>query len=666
MSFFKQLWLTVIVMTLVVFCGSFLLSVLTAKNFLIQQLYLKNVDNAASLALSISQLPDKDPVLVELMISSQFDIGHYQEITLTGPDQRVLVQRRYTGGDPEAPSWFVRIFPLDTPPGIAQVQDGWKQYGTLQVISHSRFARRELWKSTRDLVIWFLMIGAGTGVLGTLVLRRIAGALNHVAGQAQALTERRFITVPEPKTPELRTMVRAMNDMVERLKLMFAQEASRLESLRRRVNHDSVTGLPNREFFMSHLQKSIKGEESADSGSLALIRMKNMDDAICRLGHDCPDRILLEDGEAGARVRCAGQGHACTNRILLEVAGILKKTCDGGNGWIPARIRPLDFALFAPHAENSSALAEQLFRDISGHIIAVYAGAENLFNVGAACFQRNDDIGNLLAAADNALATAEYKGKNTRDIFEQACALSPVSSETWHGRIAGALSAKRIKLARFPVRAFSGAVLHLESAARLQSEPDGPWLCAGDFMHMATRFRLVIPLDLQVIHLALDALASEEVAIAVNLSEITVSSWQARSQLLAVLKQHRERCHRLWLEIPETGAFQEMEALQDFCHRLKGLGCHIGIEHFGLRFGEIAKLTDLALDYLKVDAGFIREIHLNPGNQEFLKGLCQMAHGIGITVIAEGVQSAAELSALSGLGFDGATGPGVSMEALKK
>ena len=141
MSLFKQLWLTVIVMTLVVFSGSFLLSVLTAKNFLTQQLYLKNVDNATSLALSISQLPDKDPVLVELMISSQFDIGHYEEITLTDPNHHILVQRRYTEGDPEAPSWFVRLFPLHTEPGIAQIQDGWKQYGTLQVISHSRFAR---------------------------------------------------------------------------------------------------------------------------------------------------------------------------------------------------------------------------------------------------------------------------------------------------------------------------------------------------------------------------------------------------------------------------------------------------------------------------------------------------------------------------------------------
>ena len=641
MSLFKQLWLTVIVMTLVVFSGSFLLSVLTAKNFLTQQLYLKNVDNATSLALSISQLPDKDPVLVELMISSQFDIGHYEEITLTDPNHHILVQRRYTEGDPEAPSWFVRLFPLHTEPGIAQIQDGWKQYGTLQVISHSRFARHELWKSTRDLMLWFLVIGAGAGVLGTVVLRSIARALDHVAGQAQALTERRFITVEEPKTPELRTVVRAMNDMVERLKVMFAQEASRLESLRRRVNHDCVTGLPNREFFISHLLKGIKGEESAGRGVLAFIRMKNMDDANRRLGH------------AGA------------DRILIGVAGILNQACDDRNGWMPARIRALDFALFAPHAKDPGELAEQLSRDMSSHIIAGHPGTESLFNVGVAGFKRNDDAGILLAAADNALAVAEYKGGNTWYAFEQASGIQPVSSETWQSRIAEALSAKRVKLARFPVRAFSGSILHMESASRLQSELNGPWLCAGDFMHMAVRFRLMVPLDLQVIRLALDELASENIDIAVNLSAITVSNWQSRSQLVEVLKKHPERCRRLWLEIPETGAFQEMEAVRDLSNILKGLGCRIGIEHFGLRFGEIAKLTDLALDYLKVDAGFIRDIHQSRGNQEFLKGLCRMAHGIGITVIAEGVRSAEELNALSDLGFDGATGPAVSMAPMK-
>jgi EAL domain-containing protein (putative c-di-GMP-specific phosphodiesterase class I) len=67
----------------------------------------------------------------------------------------------------------------------------------------------------------------------------------------------------------------------------------------------------------------------------------------------------------------------------------------------------------------------------------------------------------------------------------------------------------------------------------------------------------------------------------------------------------------------------------------------------------------LGLDYLKVDASFVRGVDSNAGNAAFLKGLCGIAHNIGLQVLAEGVATSAELSALVSLGFDGATGPGV-------
>ena len=226
MSLFKQLWLNVVVMTVVVFSGSFLLSILAVKNFLTQQIYLKNVDNATSLALTLSQLPAKDPVLVELLIASQFDMGHYEEITLTDPNHRIIVQRLFTQEDIEAPHWFVRLFPLHTEPGIAQVQDGWKQYGTLRVISHSRFARNELWKDTLNLMIWFLLAGAVTGTLGTLILQRIAKSLNRMTGHALAISERRFITVEEPETPEHTRMMIVTDYNRNQYRLFFLTEES--------------------------------------------------------------------------------------------------------------------------------------------------------------------------------------------------------------------------------------------------------------------------------------------------------------------------------------------------------------------------------------------------------------------------------------------------------
>ena len=89
------------------------------------------------------------------------------------------------------------------------------------------------------------------------------------------------------------------------------------------------------------------------------------------------------------------------------------------------------------------------------------------------------------------------------------------------------------------------------------------------------------------------------------------------------------------------------------------IGCQMGIEHFGRQFSEIGRLHDLGLDYIKVDASFIRNLESNAGNQAFLKGLSTIAKGIGLKVIAEGVGNEAELTALASVGFDGATGPAI-------
>ena len=105
--------------------------------------------------------------------------------------------------------------------------------------------------------------------------------------------------------------------------------------------------------------------------------------------------------------------------------------------------------------------------------------------------------------------------------------------------------------------------------------------------------------------------------------------------------------------------FRQFDAFRELCKMLKALGCKVGIEYFGQRFAEGQKLADLGLDYIKVHPTYVRGIDQNPGNQEFLKGLCNIAHALGIVVIALGVESEGDLPLLASLGFDGITGPGV-------
>lgn len=637
MSLFRRIWLAVIGLTAAAFVASLLVNTYTARSYLEKQLYLKNLDNATALSLSMSQIREKDPVTIELLLSAQFDTGHYQSIRLTDPSGRLMVERsQEAAADPGAPAWFMRLFPIKAEPGIAHVQDGWRQFGTITLVSQSRFAYQDLWRGLLELSAWFLLGGIIAGVIGTLMLRLITRPLDHVVEQARAITRRQFITNELPSVPELRSVVQAMNDMVARVKQMFADEAGRLEFLRQKVNHDEITGLPNREFFIGYLREALGGEEGPAAGLLAIVRLTDLNAVNARLGH------------------------ARADALLQLVANLLGEISAAQNNWLAARIRGSDFALLAPGADDAAGLAGRL-SEAMHRLAAAFPEQEDLFHLAVVDYQRGEPMDSLLANADSALATAEDRGPNESFASKHAGAMPlATTGDAWRTLLENALSEHRLKLAAFPVLSASGVAIHQESVIRLQAKQGGPWLPAGDIMPMAERLKLTAELDLQVIRLALSGLQTGAGDVAINLSADTIADWGFHNRLISLLEEQSALCKRLWIEVSEQGVFRQIEAFRDLCRTLKRLGCKVGIEHFGHRFGEISKLSDLGLDYLKVDGSFIHDIHLNTGNQEFLKGLCRIAHSIGVSVIAEGVRSAEELAVLPGLDFDGVTGPAVS------
>ncbi len=642
MSLFRRIWLAVIILTIAAFVGSLLVNTLTARSYLEKQLYLKNVDNATALALSMSQFREKDPVTVELLVSAQFDTGHYQSIRLTDPAGAVMVQRKQeAASDQGAPAWFMRLFPIQAKPGVALVQDGWKQFGTVTLQSHSRFAYEALWQGTLELLAWFAAGGLLAGILGTLMLRLITRPLNRVVDQAHAISQRQFISIDVPKVSELRSVALAMNDMVARVKQMFADEAARLDSLRRQVNHDAITGLPNREFFMGHLREALSSDDAAPQGLLAILRMSDLAAINNKLGHAGADKLLQDVAMA-----------------LMDATAGQPDDHNAGN-MLAARLRGADFALLLPHADNGETFADSLVQRINTRVASTHPELENVFHIGVVHYRRGQAIDTVLANADNALAAAEMKGANALHVGEKNVAAPlATSGEAWRSMLTDALAGQRIKLVSFPVMTVGGAVLHQESVIRLQAQQNGSWLPAGDFMPMAERLKLTAEMDLQVVRLALEALQTGARDVAVNLSADSITDWGFHNKLVGLLKTQPALCKRL--EVAEQGVCRQLEAFRDLCRTLKDLGCHLGIEHFGHRFGEITHAADLGLDYLKVDGSFIRDIHTSRGNQQFLKGLCNMAHSIGVLVIAEGVRSAEEMALLPELGFDGVTGPAVS------
>jgi EAL domain-containing protein (putative c-di-GMP-specific phosphodiesterase class I)/GGDEF domain-containing protein len=638
MSLFRQLWLAIIASTVIAFAGSFLASMLTARHYLSQQLAIKNNDNASSLALSMSQL-EKDPITIELQIAALFDSGQYAAVRLTGPEGKVMVEKI---GEPEindVPAWFVRVFPIESQPGQAQVSSGWNQFGTIELISHSQFAYKELWSGAIKLLFWFIIGGGIMGIFGMRLLGRIKKPLDAVVAQAKAISDRRFISIEEPATPELKSVSRAMNAMVERLKAMFAEEATRLEQVRREATLDNLTGLANRSYFLNQLDAALSDDHAAATGSLLMLRLADLAGINKRGGREMADELLRRLGVA-------------LQALAAEVPGAAA-----------ARLNGADFALLLPGIEAPAAQANSLISTLKNLASSGLIDSERLGYVASGGYQHNQAMGSLLAQVDGALANAESQsglvwcqaGNNQEQVAN--------SNADWKKLIESAIETQRLRLVEFPVAGNSGKLLHLECPLRLQTCEHGEWLSAGSFMPMASRLSLTTELDLAAARLALDRIAAGASAVAVNLSGESILAPHFRTRLQLLIAARKELAPQLWLEVSEIGAFQHFDAFQTFCNTLRPLGCHLGIEHFGRQFSEIGKLHDIGLNYIKVDASFIRSINIQTGNQAFLKGLCSIAHSIGLTVIAEGVQSAEELAALPELGFDGATGPAVPKES---
>jgi EAL domain-containing protein (putative c-di-GMP-specific phosphodiesterase class I)/GGDEF domain-containing protein len=635
MSMYRQLWLAIIVSMLLALTGSLLASLLSARAYLEQQLSMKNADNASALALSLSQ-QNPDAVTTELAVAALFDSGHYESIRVHDPNGKLIIERVAEAGDLGAPEWFASRLQIRAEPGEAQITSGWAQLGTVSLVSHSRFGYEALWTSTREMIAALTLASLIGGYLGSLILRRLRRPLQAVIDQAEAITNRRFVSIPEPNVPELHQLARAMNSTVARLKTMFDEEAARLETLRREANFDGLTGLANRDYLIAELRSTLEGERSR-GGTLLLIRVADLVGINRRLGRDATDDLLQRVGSA------------------------LGTTAQDVPDALAARMNGADFALLLPGRlpgrEFADAVLTKLIR-----VLEPFADGGPSAYIGFGGFGPGSALRIVLSQVDAALIAAEADSINgVREALIDTRDELPESNEEWGEIIRGALEKRRLKLVFFPVVDLQNRILHQECPLRLRLDADRDWLPAGRFLPIAEKLGMVPALDRMAVELCLAELErnSELAGLAVNLSASTVADPESTQAIESLLRRHRAVAARLWIEVPETGVFKHLDDFRSLCRILRNFNCKLGVEHFGRQFSQIGLLHDLGLNYIKFDASFVRKLDCNHGNQAFLKGASAIAHGIGMQVFAEGVVTAEEFSALGAAGFDGATGPGV-------
>ena len=635
MTLTKQLWLAIAAIMTIAFGISFLVSAWSAKGYLEDQLRLKNSDNANSLALSMSQI-EKDPVLIELLLSAQFDIGHYKQIKLTSPTGQVMIERVSDAVTDKVPAWFVKLIPLHAEPGIAQVQDGWRQYGTLMVISHNRFAYQALWQGNLRLLGWFLAIALLCGVIGSLILRSITRPLGEVVKQAEAIGARRFVTIAEPRTREFRSVVRAMNALSGQVRSMLEEESARLEQLRRDAQHDALTGLLNREHFLKKVLYALEDENSAPIGALFILRL--------------PDLVKLNKA----------LGRETTDALLKRVAAALQESCPD-EACLIGRLNGADFAVLAPDVEAVDELTQRIAAHALLSINDPSAAAEHAVLLGAAVYRHGDAVSQVLSRADMALSRAEQEGGSAVETGDLNVEWKPAASllAAWQVLIETALNLKRVQFATYPVLNGKGELIHYEAPARMQIIQSSLWMSAQEFMPWASRLGLTERIDEAVFDYALAWLETNAGPVCINVSAQSVCDPVLTARYYHALKRKLPLAQKLWIDIPEFVAYRHAREFRVFCDTLKSLGCKIGLEHVGNQICHIGELYDVGLDYLKIDSTIIRDIDQSPGNQTFLRGLCTIAHTMGMMPIAEGVLNQREAACLKELGFKGMTGPGI-------
>ena len=433
-------------------------------------------------------------------------------------------------------------------------------------------------------------------------------------------------------------LARAMNKTVKRLKEVFESEAQKLEVLRKEANTDPLTGIANRSFFMSTLRATLNNEEIVD-GVLVLVRIANLAELNQNLGRqDC-------------------------DAMIRNIARTLDSYAVGHTLSIAARLNGSDFGLMIPNAENIEALIKSTFTNLQS-AMSPWVQFSNTVFVGLAPFRNGLSMSTLLAEADINLAEAEQNGGiSMRKVPTVAEASAPQSMTEWGEILGDAIQNGRVRLANFPVVDGHGLLIHEECSLRLQFKPDDIWQPAGKFISIAERLEMTQDLYMAAVKMGIEQLSvnSKIPGIAINLSATSIKDIDFCNNLLNLLKKHAKLAPRLWLEINTEQAFLNFGKFKSFCFMMKETKAVLGIEDFAQHFGKLGMLYDLGLDYIKVDSIFVVDIDKNTGNQIFLHGLTDIAHNIGIKVIAEGVSKDAERKMLFSLGFDGVTGVGIKI-----
>lgn len=641
MTLFRQLLLGVSLLFLFLLAGVEAIYLSNARTQLQQQLGAQAQDAATTLALRLaSPGAIDDPVLVETMMSPLFDRGYFREILVVSVEGKVVARKTLPPGGGEVPEWFVTLFPIDPPGAQSLVSAGWRELGRVIVVSQPHFTYLQLWRTGGQTIAW-LLLGYVLAVAAAIAfLTMLLRPLREIERAAVAIGERDLVTIAaRPRARELARVVQAINQMSGRIHRVMAEEAARGETYRRDAFIDPLTTLSNRRGFEQQMQLLTQSRSDVYSGALALVEIR-------------------EFGEFNARV-----GYRRGDEVLAKLAAALAAACDGRTA-VCSRLGGAGFSFAAVNLgrDELDGLVEAACTRLEQVIAGEGLEAELHFHCGATYWEGPlPKVPALLAAADAAVATARGAGENAREIesFDQALSLG---SQDWRDLIVGCIEGDRIAL--FAQEAFGIAdrkPLHVEVTARLFRPGEEP-IPASHFLPMAVRHGLVGQLDCRVFEKLLDhcARTADTGRIAFNVAAWTIADAQSSRSLLGLLETHAALARRVTFEMTEFGAMLDLDLTRRFGNEVRHRGAQFALDNFGMRQDTLKLVNALRPEYIKLSAGYSREIADSLDCRFLVSSLVRITRPLGIDILAQAVENDSLLPLFAELGIAGYQGYVVS------
>jgi PAS domain S-box-containing protein len=420
-------------------------------------------------------------------------------------------------------------------------------------------------------------------------------------------------------------------------RLVLAEDVSERVSYERelawRATHDTTTGMLNIEALVQH----IDALPDASAGySIAYVQLRDLELVAPTLGRRTSEEILREAAE---RFGDVGQAY-------------------GYSAYLPAE----SFVIVAIDRQRRDEMVASLMR-ASATPVQTESGSHPLEAcVGLADGPRAGESAEQVIG-NAALAALQARREGVAIMQFDATMASKASERlAMAGRLRQALERREFELFFQPIHKLAnGRVVSLEALLRWR-QPDGTLVPPSQFIPLCEESGLIVPLGDWVLeeaascHTRLATHGYGDVAIAVNVSAVQFLSESLPQSLRALRKAHGLPRGALQVELTESAVLRWPEAARETMQELRDEGVRISIDDFGTGFSSMAYLKELPLDFLKIDRAFVTDVHHDRRNAAICNALIALGHGLGLKVIAEGVECEAQLDWLRAHGCDQAQG----------